>query len=702
MPQTPPPINFDRPRYAFDNMHSVNSDVLNMPLDDAWPPNVRVKMPSHHQELQSSQPPDRSTTPSSTTSTTITHNGPDVCPSHYNHSSPWSTSSSSRSSPAMNRYTDYVTYIGEKQTSSSTTTPLGLSSPIGLPLRSSSPFDDMSTPNNWLPASPLSHRHSLPYILQGFSREEPTSPQTRRSLSSDWSLWSPPGSTDSALGPSPYIDDSLSTSVTSLTLDRTDSMYDRPASTEFFRRSIQNANSTSPQSQQASYMLSPSSTRTKTSMFPSTNGRMPKDLSIDSATPPPGFFSPNVQPSLSSADSSMSSSMTSFIMDHSSKAPGSNMSWSAVVKAPARPPTIPVQSTMTSSVTPDRLYYLSSQHSHHDVGGMVSPHNYNPPTRLAHTLFSPSVHHQHIVQQRSESSTHRGRHSPSRSAASSTRCRGSPGSSGHFGDRKGPVGAALSTSHAMYASSQPPPFSLDGPSRRHINETLAARDLNPTHKQFNCRPTDARYFVIKSYTEDDVHKSLKYSIWASTEIGNRRLNHAFQESAHLGPIYLFFSVNASGHFCGCAEMISPVDWTQSSNVWLQGQKYRGTFAVRWIFVKDIPNSVLRHLRVVNNENKPVTNSRDTQELQPEVGREMLKCFVEYRPKTTLLDDFTWYDQREEDRRAAMEEGDERNDDFLGRGGDSYIGRETHANDSFGSGTSSATNSMDRKSTSSLI
>ena len=59
-----------------------------------------------------------------------------------------------------------------------------------------------------------------------------------------------------------------------------------------------------------------------------------------------------------------------------------------------------------------------------------------------------------------------------------------------------------------------------------------------------CVCEQARYFVIKSYTEDDVHKSLKYEIWSSTDPGNKRLDKAFKETAGRGPIYLFFSVNA--------------------------------------------------------------------------------------------------------------------------------------------------------------
>ncbi|CAG8466094.1 3929_t:CDS:2 [Paraglomus occultum] len=190
----------------------------------------------------------------------------------------------------------------------------------------------------------------------------------------------------------------------------------------------------------------------------------------------------------------------------------------------------------------------------------------------------------------------------------------------------------------------PPPASS---SKKELLGWINAKGYNP--KTFNIKPAHARYFVIKSYTEDDVHKSLKYDIWASTEIGNRRLDKAFRESADKGPIYLFFSVNASGHFCGMAQMLTHVDYTTSSSVWAQ-DKWKGVFKVKWIFVKDIPNGQLRHIRVVNNENKPVTNSRDTQELYPEPGREMLKIFFEYRSKTSILDDFEFYDKRQVEMR----------------------------------------------------
>ncbi|KAL4248874.1 hypothetical protein ABKN59_004014 [Abortiporus biennis] len=160
---------------------------------------------------------------------------------------------------------------------------------------------------------------------------------------------------------------------------------------------------------------------------------------------------------------------------------------------------------------------------------------------------------------------------------------------------------------------------------------------------FDTRPPFARFFVIKSYTEDDVHKSLKYEIWSSTDPGNKRLDKAFKETASRGPIYLFFSVNASGHFCGMAEMLTPVDYTRSSTVWAS-DKWKGVFKVRWIFVRDIPNASLRHIRLNNTqERKPVTNSRDTQELLPDAGQEMLRIFHTHPARTSLLQDFAFYE-----------------------------------------------------------
>lgn len=103
-------------------------------------------------------------------------------------------------------------------------------------------------------------------------------------------------------------------------------------------------------------------------------------------------------------------------------------------------------------------------------------------------------------------------------------------------------------------------------------------------------------------------------------------------------------MNASGQFCGVAEMIGRVDSTKSMEFWQQG-KWNGSFPVKWHIIKDVPNPKLRHIILENNENKPVTNSRDTQEVRFPQGIEMLKIFKNYASKTSILDDFNFYESR---------------------------------------------------------
>jgi hypothetical protein len=92
-----------------------------------------------------------------------------------------------------------------------------------------------------------------------------------------------------------------------------------------------------------------------------------------------------------------------------------------------------------------------------------------------------------------------------------------------------------------------------------------------------------------------------------------------------------------------AEMLTPVDYTRSSTVWAS-DKWKGVFKVRWIFVRDIPNVNLRHIKLNNTqERKPVTNSRDTQELLPDAGQEMLRIFHTHPARTSLLQDFAFYE-----------------------------------------------------------
>eukprot|EP00826_Nyctotherus_ovalis_P017716 TRINITY_DN15232_c0_g1_i1.p1 TRINITY_DN15232_c0_g1~~TRINITY_DN15232_c0_g1_i1.p1 ORF type:complete len:313 (+),score=67.92 TRINITY_DN15232_c0_g1_i1:158-1096(+) len=171
----------------------------------------------------------------------------------------------------------------------------------------------------------------------------------------------------------------------------------------------------------------------------------------------------------------------------------------------------------------------------------------------------------------------------------------------------------------------------------------------------------AKFFVIKSLMEENVHKAMKYQVWSSTMEGNKRLSIAYLESEKTNsPVFLFFSVNGSRQFVGAARMTSKVNFEDKSSHWMQSDKWMGIFKLEWLFIKDIPIREFKHLLVASNENKPVTKMRDAQEVPFEQGVEMLQIFKRYKADCSLLDEFEHYDDDEARRKEAKAE------EFFGR------------------------------------
>eukprot|EP00250_Pteridium_aquilinum_P022643 c2549_g2_i1 orf=862-2886(-) len=164
-------------------------------------------------------------------------------------------------------------------------------------------------------------------------------------------------------------------------------------------------------------------------------------------------------------------------------------------------------------------------------------------------------------------------------------------------------------------------------------------------EDFVTKYDDAKHFIIKSYSEENVFRSIQYGVWASTPNGNKKLDDAYHDAQrraagkpHGCPVFLYFSVNGSRQFCGVAEMIGPVDYKRSMEFWEQ-HKWSGSFPLKWHFIKDVPNSQFRRIILQNNENKPVTNSRDTQEVFFQQGLEMLNIIKSYPARSSILDEF---------------------------------------------------------------
>jgi len=218
---------------------------------------------------------------------------------------------------------------------------------------------------------------------------------------------------------------------------------------------------------------------------------------------------------------------------------------------------------------------------------------------------------------------------------------------GHYGRKKN-FHHGNTVTEVVY-SKKPTPISEEERNKLESGASkLVLKDTKTTtiEGDLTANKLKARYFVIKSYSEQDVHKAIKHNCWCSTKDGNVKLHDAFVESQAQYPIYLLFSVNSSGHFVGVAQMKSAVDFEKNFPGWDQSHKWKGLFKLSWIFIKDVPNRELRHLKNEYNEGKPVPNSRDCQEVPGEVGAQVLEIFEIYKNTTSILDDYEFYELQE--------------------------------------------------------
>ena len=153
--------------------------------------------------------------------------------------------------------------------------------------------------------------------------------------------------------------------------------------------------------------------------------------------------------------------------------------------------------------------------------------------------------------------------------------------------------------------------------------------------------SNCKFFVIKSFSEEDVHKSIKYNVWSSSKNGN---------------VYLFFSCNGSGRYCGIARMKTPCDETKTFELWTQDGKWPGLFDVEWLLIKDVPFKEFKNVIITmkDGEIKPISNARDTQEIPFEQAKIMIEKISEYQNTNTILEHFEFYDMRQENYERNMQ------------------------------------------------
>ena len=181
-------------------------------------------------------------------------------------------------------------------------------------------------------------------------------------------------------------------------------------------------------------------------------------------------------------------------------------------------------------------------------------------------------------------------------------------------------------------------------------------DINTKNKGLSTTITDSStFYVIKSFSEEDVHKSIKYGVWSSSKNGNQTLTNSFNLAKEKnGSVYLFFSCNGSGRFVGVARMKSPCDNEKSFEYWTQDEKWPGLFEVEWLFIKDVPFREFKNIIITmkDGETKPISNARDVQEVPFANAKTMVEIFENYQNTNTILEHFEYYDVRQDNYEKA--------------------------------------------------
>ena len=156
-------------------------------------------------------------------------------------------------------------------------------------------------------------------------------------------------------------------------------------------------------------------------------------------------------------------------------------------------------------------------------------------------------------------------------------------------------------------------------------------------------PAGLAFVVVTSSSADDIHKSMKYGIWASTKEGNLTLMNKFSQKkkGQLTDVILLFRVRDEQRFVGCARLISNYIEEQQYDLWWERVEWKGLFNVQWLFAKNLDFEGIEGLIV--------EEMVDGAELDNEQGFQILKKFVmtPYNFHDSILQLFCVLDRRED-------------------------------------------------------
>jgi len=171
----------------------------------------------------------------------------------------------------------------------------------------------------------------------------------------------------------------------------------------------------------------------------------------------------------------------------------------------------------------------------------------------------------------------------------------------------------------------------------------------------NLIPDNSCVFIIKSFTEEDIHKAIKYKIWSSTNFGNSKLNNEFKAGKK---VFLLFSTFKANQFIGLAEMKSEVNFKNVFPLWAR-DNWKSTFEIEWVLIKDVHFREFRNVscekrekgvngeyNFINYSSKSLTNSPDCQLVPLNEAKEIIQVMIDFQNRNSILEHFEYYDRRQ--------------------------------------------------------
>ncbi|KAE9370411.1 YTH-domain-containing protein [Stipitochalara longipes BDJ] len=176
------------------------------------------------------------------------------------------------------------------------------------------------------------------------------------------------------------------------------------------------------------------------------------------------------------------------------------------------------------------------------------------------------------------------------------------------------------------------------PYDRHPQELDAKNEPNFGSRIANGRPFkdprgfdrggkgETRYFIVKSFNEDNVLNCIEDSIWTTQVQNGGIFKEAFETCKN---VILVFSINKSRAFQGYARMeslpgsVNVPDWQKAIN-W----DTAGAFKVRWLVICATRFHRVGHLKNALNDNQAVLIGKDGQEIEENCGRGLVELIDE--------------------------------------------------------------------------